>query len=81
MTTTVYQSGDYAGLSAKNAEFYYGYEVEDIHGNWCFTAKFNGDCIQIPSTRLGRDSFDVVGCLLHGIAIIFEEYELSEAKP
>jgi hypothetical protein len=78
-----YISSDYAGISAPHVKFYYGYEVEDENGEWCFTAKFqeNGQekIITIPYSKLRVevDMFQCVSCLLQGIAWIFAKYGLS----
>lgn len=74
----VYIASDYAGLKCPNGqEFYYGYEVtandkeEKGDGEWCFQARIEGKpTVTIPFSRLDqRDQFEVVECLLAGIAI------------
>jgi hypothetical protein len=72
-----YLAGDYAGLTAKNAQFYYGYEQTDSEGNWCFVATIGENEIIIPSTKLGvENDFDVVECLMAGIGWVLAKYEL-----
>lgn len=93
----VYAASDYAGLGAKNASFYYGYEssycneckkmVEngefcevdsDHETEWCFVAKFNGEEITIPHSKLGaKDKFNVVECLMLGVGWILAKYKLA----
>ena len=66
---STYMSSDYAGLTAKNASFYYGYEetycktcdkfmvhpedCEEHDTECCFVASFNGKEIKIPFSKLG----------------------------
>lgn len=70
-TTDFYIAGDYAGLSAGDLEFYYGYEfgkTEDGEELWGFRAKKNGKVIlEIPSEDV-PDRFEVVERLLDGMA-------------
>lgn len=72
----VYSSSDYAGLETQNYSFYYGYEVEDEDGNWCFTAseQENGnEIIRYSSLELeADDEYPELG-LLKGIGKFIEE--------
>jgi len=75
-----YFAGDYAELSCENAKFYYGYEVEDEEGRWCFTADIKGvdGTITIPFSKLGvRDMFDVPTCLTVGIGWVLTRYKIG----
>lgn len=77
-----YLASDYAGFRSKNLSAYYGYEVTDPEGNWCFKANFSGREVVIPSTELNcRDTFDPGLGLLAGIAKLFETHEITEAQP
>lgn len=70
-------SDDYAVLKAKNARFYYGYECT-ADDEWCFEAKFNGQSIIIPQSKLGvKDPWDVVENLLAGIGWVLARYKLG----
>lgn len=63
-----YIASDYAGFSSGEVSCYYGYEVTDKHGNWCFEATVNGEKITIPVTDLKvKDTFDPGECLLAGV--------------
>jgi hypothetical protein len=46
---------------------------EDADCDWCFTVTENSasnkTLLSIPSEELGRDKFDVQGCLIAGLAI------------
>ena len=77
-----YYSDDYAGLSFKNGNFYYGYETTSGDDDeWCFVAKFNDEVIIIPHSKLGtEDQFDVVENLNIGIGWILAKYELTESN-
>lgn len=78
----VYTASDYAGMSCENASFYYGYQVEDECGNWCFTAEIKGreDIIKIPFPMLrAKDQFDVDNCLLVGIGWVMTRYSIAVA--
>ena len=52
-------SDDYASIETNGISFYYGYEVTDENGEWCFQAKTKGGKeITLPFSRLGaRDRF------------------------
>lgn len=66
---STYEASDYAGLSAKNANFYYGYEktycktcdkfmehpndCEEHDTECCFVATFDDKDIKIPFSKLG----------------------------
>ena len=72
-----YIAGDYAGLGFRGGHFYYGYEVTEMD-EWCFEAKFDGNKIVIPFSKLGcNDMFDVVDCLNTGIGWILAKYNLT----
>ena len=75
-------SDDYASIETNGISFYYGYEVTDENGEWCFQAKTKGGKeITLPFSRLGaRDSFDCGECLLAGIALLFEDGQLTIAS-
>jgi hypothetical protein len=77
-----YIASDYAGIQTKTISFYYGYEVTDENDEWCFHAKTkSGKEIKLPFSRLGaRDKFDCGECLLAGIALLFEEGQLTTAS-
>lgn len=78
MKPDFYTSGDYAGLSTKNASFYYGYE-ETEDDEWCFTADIEGlEKIKVPFSKLqAKDQFDCVECLMVGIGWVLTKYNLS----
>lgn len=75
-------SDDYASIETNGISFYYGYEVTYENGEWCFQAKTKGGKeITLPFSRLGaKDSFDCGECLLAGIALLFEEGQLTIAS-
>lgn len=78
MKPEIYSASDYAGLSTKNVQFYYGYEVVDENDEWCFTAKLGDTDIKIPFSKLkADDQFDCVGCLLTGIGWVLTKYKLT----
>lgn len=73
----VYQSSDYAGLSAKNFKGYYGYEIQDENGEWCFEASFNDELIQIPFSKLkSNDMYNCEYNLMLGISWLLMKYKL-----
>jgi len=77
MKPKAYESSDYAGLVCKNAKFYYGHEETD-GDEWCFTAKFNGQKIKIPSSKLNvKDPWNCGECLLMGIGWVLTKYKIS----
>jgi hypothetical protein len=85
MKVSVYHASDYAGATTPTHWFYYGYETakcdvcgekgeyceeHETQNDWCFTVNQNKVVIlSIPSEELGRDKFDVQGCLIAGMAI------------
>ncbi len=74
----IYESSDYAGIGAKNFTAYYGYEVTDGNGEWCFKAEFNDMEIKIPFSKLeASDKDNCQDCLLHGIGWLLAKYKLS----
>ena len=75
-------SDDYASVDVNGISFYYGYEETIENGEWCFQAKTKGGKeITLPFSRLGaRDSFDCGECLLAGIALLFEDGQLTIAS-
>jgi hypothetical protein len=73
---SVHTASDYAGLGTKNFDFYYGYEVEDEDGNWCFTAseQENGrEIVRWSSIELGVEGEYPEVALLYGIGRFIEE--------
>lgn len=71
-------TGDYAALESENLDVYYGWEEVDENEEWCFVAKFNGEEVRIPFSKLKvADSFDCSRCLLAGIAYLFQKYKLT----
>lgn len=73
--------GDYATLHAKHFDAYYGYEIVDKDGNWCFQAQVNDVMITIPSSKLKIDSqYDVVENLLLGIGWVMTKYKLEKVN-
>lgn len=87
-------AGDYASLCTERAEFYYGYERTwcPVHGGnheahcpdhcnqkeWCFTAEFEGQHIQVPTSKLlVEDKFNCVECLLMGIGWVLTKYPID----
>ncbi len=78
MTKRFYYSSDYAGIEATNASFYYGYE-ETKNDEWCFVAEFNDTKITIPFSELeAKNEYEVVDCLMAGIAYILSKYRIGE---
>ena len=88
----VYESSDYAGVSANGFSAYYGYEQTicsickgmncrlDDHDSaekeWCFVANFNGQEIVIPRSKLCSDHEGMLLPLLTGIGWLFAKYKL-----
>lgn len=75
-----YVSGDYAGIKAKHACFYYGYEITGPDDEWCFVATMSDDTeIVVPWSELksGASQFDCVANLLQGIAWVMQKYKLQ----
>ena len=78
MAPEVYSSGDYAGITAKNFTAYYGYEVTDENGEWCFQASFDDETITIPFRKLkSDDQFNCEHNLMRGIAWLMMKYKLT----
>ena len=91
---TFYVSSDYAGLSAGNVRFYYGYEKlipveaesddddEYAHGTkWAFVAWENGEeLFRFSAADLGVDDWECVHVLLAGIARYFSIKANSPTK-
>lgn len=77
MKPDFYSSGDYAGLTTKNFQAYYGYEEVDENGEWCFTAKFGDENIKVPFSKLkADDQFNCVECLLIGIGWVLTKHKI-----
>ena len=77
-----YCASDYAGMTTREASFYYGYEVVSGCGDdeeWCFQAQLkNNVTINIKFSELGcKDQFDVVACLMMGIGWVLARYSLE----
>ena len=63
---TVYESGDYCGMSSGKYQFYFGYEQQMClkHDDcscedkeWCFVADVDGvEAMRIPESRLGQQN-------------------------
>jgi len=52
---------------------------ENADRDWCFVAKFNGNEVVIPHSKLGTpDMFDVVSNLNMGIGWILAKYNLTQ---
>lgn len=86
---TSYIAGDYAGFESNNLDAYYGYEETVKVGGeeeWCFVAwRKSGtertEIMRIPSSQLkGADSFECAECLLNGLAMLFDKFELKGAE-
>lgn len=75
-------AGDYAGITSKNLDLYYGYECWDENGEWCFSARVGGsEVMKIPQSKLKvSDKFDCVSCLLAGIGQLFDKYGATEIQ-
>ena len=76
-------SDDYASCSFFGYSFYYGYEeVSGKDDDWCFIAKFNGDEIKIPGSKIGLDqNGEMAENLLTGILWLFAKYDLNLKPP
>lgn len=70
---SLHMAEDYAVLQTDRIDCYYGYEVTDDEGSWCFEAKvtegqrrivFTQDDLQMP------DQWDVLQGLLKGIELL-----------
>lgn len=73
---SVYTASDYAALDTENFAFYYGYEVEDEKGNWCFIAYEQSNGKEI--VRYNSEELGVIGeypevALLKGVGKFIEE--------
>lgn len=78
MKAKTYKGEFFAGITSKNFSAYYGDEVIDEKGEWCFEAKFGTTVIKIPFSKLGcSDRFNCMECLMKGVAWIFEKYNIS----
>mgnify|MGYP000739877318 CR=1 FL=1 len=90
-----YINDDYAGLIAKNASFYYGYEQthckvckkmncqDGDHDNdreWCFVANIGDKEIIIPDSKLKSEEDSMESKLLTGIGWILAKYKFSEVE-
>jgi len=74
-------ASDYATVHSENFNAYYGYERTDEEGRWCFVAEFGDTKITIPSHRLKvKDQYEVVDCLLKGIAWLFMAFEINPER-
>lgn len=70
-------SSDYAYINTKAVSFYYGYEVTNENGEWCFQAVAMGKTITVPFSRLDlHDMYDCAAGLRAGIALLCEEGHL-----
>jgi hypothetical protein len=72
-------SDDYASCSFGQYSFYYGYEeVCGEDDDWCFVAKFNGNEIKIPGSKIGLDkNGEMSENVLTGILWLFAKYDLK----
>ena len=71
-----YVASDYAGMTAKHLDCYYGYEQTTDGGEWCFSARVGEtEILRIPQSQLkAEDKFDCASCLLAGIGMLFDKY-------
>ena len=69
-------AGDYAGITSKNLDLYYGYECTNDNGEWSFSARVGEtEVMKIPQSKLNAsDKFDCASCLLAGIGMLFDKY-------
>lgn len=74
-----YVASDYAGITAKHLDLYYGYEVTDANGEWCFSARVGEtEVMKVPQSQLkASDKFDCASCLLAGIGMLFDKYGIK----
>jgi len=72
-----YESSDYAGLGANGLHFYYGYEVVDSEGDWCFEVKRGKDVLFKVSEKELNPKYnqDMLLSLLNGIGLYLIEQE------
>lgn len=82
-----YYSDDYAGLTANDIKFYYGYEVEDpITKEWCFEVKkcgiviFRATKTEIEHHTNKRQLDGVKNYLLAGIGMWLYHNNLNITK-
>lgn len=70
---TISINDDYASVTVGIGRFYYGYEVVDASGDWCFQATLGGKPITISANELEvSDVWSCAECLLAGIAALVE---------
>jgi len=81
MKPTYSIASDYATVSSKYFNAYYGYEITDEYGDWCFEAEFSGVKITIPASKLNiKELYNAEEGLLKGIAWVFMAYEINPER-
>lgn len=77
-------ASDYAGLSAGELDFYYGYEfgrTEDDEEIWGFRAMRGKEVVlDIPCDDKDKEKFDVIQKLLEGIGEYMLQQQRAERK-
>jgi hypothetical protein len=66
-------AGDYASLTVSGTQYYYGYEVTDDEGDWCFQAEWPKGHVRFTQHDLELSNrWDCVNGLLRGIELLLE---------